>query len=129
MSHIYFIAPMGSDPEFERKRRILSQIALDTGREFLFPLEVEPIPSFDLVRESIAAAELVIADLSLERPSCYFELGIAEALSKSVSVIAKQGTVIHQIAIPKSVEWYSNLEDYRAIVLRSASQSLRTTKS
>lgn len=129
MSHIYFIAPVRSDPDFDQKRRILVQIASDTACEFLLPLEVEPTPSFDLVRSSISDAQLVVADLSLERPSCYFELGIAEALSKAVFLIAKRGTTIHQIAIPDRVSWYSDLDEYQAIVLIAATQVFKPSKA
>jgi hypothetical protein len=33
-------------------------------------------------------AVFVLADLSLERPSCYFELGLAQAVRAHVFVIA-----------------------------------------
>lgn len=45
--------------------------------------------------ENIKKAELIIADLSYERPNCYFELGYAMALKKDIIIIAKEETTIH----------------------------------
>ena len=43
----------------------------------------------------IKSARLVVADLTLERPNVYFELGYARGLGKPVVTIAKQGTNVH----------------------------------
>ena len=45
--------------------------------------------------EHIKKAEIIIADLSYERPNCYFELGYAKALGKDVIIIARKGTKVH----------------------------------
>ena len=47
------------------------------------------------IYEHIAKAEVIIADLSYERPNCYFELGYAKALGKDMIIIARKGTKIH----------------------------------
>lgn len=47
------------------------------------------------IYEHIEKAEVIIADLSYERPNCYFELGYAKALGKDMIIIARQGTKIH----------------------------------
>lgn len=43
----------------------------------------------------IALAEYVIADLSYERPNCYYELGYAHALNKKIILTASYDTKIH----------------------------------
>lgn len=43
----------------------------------------------------IKSARLIVADLTLERPNVYFELGYARGLGKTVVTIAKQGTNVH----------------------------------
>lgn len=53
--------------------------------------------------EYIEKAEIIVADLSYERPNCYYELGYAKALGKEMIIIAKQGTKIHF-----DVEHYDN---------------------
>jgi hypothetical protein len=55
---------------------------------------------------------LPLADLSLERPSCYYELGLAEALGKPVYLIAAEGTDIHQTASRRLVSFYNGQEDF-----------------
>jgi nucleoside 2-deoxyribosyltransferase len=58
----------------------------------------------------------VLADLSLERPSCYYELGLAEALGKPVYLIAKKNTDIHQTASRRLVRYFDNEDEYKVLV-------------
>jgi hypothetical protein len=58
--------------------------------------------------------DLVVADLSLERPSCYFELGMAQTVGVPCFLIAEQGTRIHQHS--GEVIFYASLEDYRRLI-------------
>jgi hypothetical protein len=116
VSYIYFIAPVGSDPQYKQKRELLERISRDTGREFFFPLERHTSFSLESARADLRRASLTIADLSLERPSCYFELGVAQALEVPIWVIAAAGTPLHQLAAPDSTRLYSNLAEYDEIV-------------
>ena len=55
-------------------------------------------PLDDLVRrikEEIRLPKFVIADLTDERPSCYFEVGYAEALRRPTIYIASKQSVIN----------------------------------
>lgn len=55
------------------------------------------IPLDDLVRRiktEISRAQFVVADLTDERPSCYFEAGYAEALGKPIVYVASKQSVI-----------------------------------
>ena len=45
--------------------------------------------------QSIDAAEIIVADLTFERPNCYYELGYAHAKGKTVFITAREGTEIH----------------------------------
>jgi len=47
------------------------------------------------VLSHIKLAEFIIADLTFERPNCYYEIGYAHALNKKVILTAKEGTKIH----------------------------------
>lgn len=106
MTYIYFIMPVGSDPQYQRKRELLRRVSFDTGRDFFFPLERQESFSLEATRTHITNASLVIADLSLERPSCYFELGMALGLRISVCIIAATGTVLHQTATSEPVLFF-----------------------
>ena len=128
MTYIYFIMPVGSDPQYKRKRELLRRVSEDTGRNFFFPLERQNSFSFDATRTHLTNASLVIADLSLERPSCYFELGMALALGTPVCMIAATGTVLHQTATSEPVLFYSDLDEYSAIVSRAVSSLHQTSR-
>jgi hypothetical protein len=116
VSYIYFVTPVGSDPQYQVKRELLDKVSRDTGRELFFPFEHHHRFSIDAARLDLQNASLVVADLSLERPSCYFELGIAQALDLPVCIVAVDGTRVHQTASPGSVQFYSNLDEYREII-------------
>lgn len=45
------------------------------------------------IKKEIRAAQFVVADLTDERPSCYFEAGFAEALGKKVIYVASKQSV------------------------------------
>ncbi|GIF21943.1 hypothetical protein BJ973_002269 [Actinoplanes tereljensis] len=49
----------------------------------------------DKMLAMIRQARLVVADLTLERPNVYFELGYARALGRQVITIARKGTKVH----------------------------------
>ncbi len=49
----------------------------------------------DRIVDGIRSAEFVIADLSLERPNVYLEVGFAWGLKKPVILVAKEGQRLH----------------------------------
>ena len=49
----------------------------------------------DAVLQKVQEAELLICDLTDERPNVYFELGYARGVDKTVILTAKQGTKVH----------------------------------
>jgi hypothetical protein len=87
--------------------------------QFFFPLERYKSFSLDSARSDLRNAALVIADLSLERPSCYFELGVAQALDVPVQMIAASGTRIHQTATAGTVIFYADLDQYAFVIGRA----------
>ncbi|WP_405956408.1 hypothetical protein [Streptomyces phaeochromogenes] len=119
--YIYSIMPVSSDSEYGQKRVRLNDAARDFDLAVHFPLD-RGLPKegmeFDLAAAStdIRQSVMVIADLTFERPSCYYELGLAQALGARVSLIAKSGTPIHQAFGRNSVLEFRNLEDYTAVL-------------
>jgi hypothetical protein len=47
------------------------------------------------IKEEIKNAQFIVADLTDERPSCYFEAGYAEGLRKNIIYIASKDSVIN----------------------------------
>jgi len=70
------------------------------------------------IRKEIQKSTFVIADLTDERPSCYYEVGYAEALKKAIIYVAseysvidtKQKTKIH-FDIHNNVNHFTNLRE------------------
>lgn len=109
------IMPIHSDPAFELRHLIISDVAMRSGWTLLVPAYDPIAPKFDVDRatDTLSRVQLVIADLSAARPSCYFELGFAEALRKPLQLIAVQDTEIHQTGGRNSVIFYSGLDGFR----------------
>jgi hypothetical protein len=116
MEHFYIIAPVGADPDFTTKRAIVGAAAAPFGVLPLFPLDRHPIVALERATDDIRNARFVLADLTFERPSCYFELGLAEATGVDVNIIAKAGTPIHQVGYASQVNFYRDLDDYKDLI-------------
>ena len=131
-NHPYFwvIMPLKSDSLAEQKKQIIAAEAQKRGLAPHFPSYNKDAPAFDLnsMIVDLGEAEFVLVDLSLERPSCYYEVGVAEALGKEVYLLAKQGTDIHQTARRESVQFYGDLEHLKSLVA-SVFESAMTCKS
>ena len=63
------------------------------------------------MHSNIKKASFVIADLAYERPSCYYELGLAQAMGKLTFFIALAGTKIHQTY--GDIHFYEGIEQYK----------------
>jgi len=69
----------------------------------------------DTIKDEIRKAKFIIADLTDERPSCYFEAGYADALGRPVIYVASkqsvvqpgQDTTIH-FDIHRNINFFSN---------------------
>jgi len=106
------------DPSASEKRQIIERIAERYRFVAYFPKYSLDRPSFDLraTIEDLKSANFIIADLTQERPSCYYELGLAEALQKPVYLIAQSATDIHQTAARGNVSFFEDLPQYEAVV-------------
>lgn len=113
------IMPIGSDEMAAAKVKLISSIALAHSFAAHFPDYASRSQRFDIAKtmQSYRACAFIIADLSHERPSCYYELGIVEALGKEVHAIAAVGTEIHQTANRDSVQYYRDLTQLESIIV------------
>ena len=112
------IGPWRLDPNSYEKRQIISEECAQQGWAPIWPAGVDNLDSFQFDKwiSQVQGATLVLADLTLERPSCYFELGCVEAMKTAVVVIAESGTPIHQTSHQNSVIYYSDMNEYLAVI-------------
>jgi hypothetical protein len=110
---VYVIMPVGSDPDAEPRRERIVAIADALGLDTYFPLDHRTHgEDFDpaTLRFEMQRATVAVADLSLERPSCYYELGVVVGVGLPTVVVAAAGTPIHQTADRASVAFYDSLD-------------------
>ncbi|TLU81625.1 MAG: hypothetical protein FDX21_11150 [Chlorobium sp.] len=119
---MYFqiIMPVGSNPDAVRKQAMIQGITEFTAIKPHFPRYATEDPVFNLqaTLQNLKGASFVLADLSLERPSCYYELGLAEALGKPVYLIAEESTDIHQTASRRLVRFYRGDEEFKNLITK-----------
>ena len=70
------------------------------------------------IKEEIEKSKFIIADLTDERPSCYFEAGYAEALRKPVLFVASKESVVNpktptkvHFDIHRNVNYFTNTKE------------------
>lgn len=115
-SYLLIITPVRADPQFEAKMQVVRSVCSSEGLECLLP-ERNP-GGFDLkvAIETILGASVIVADLSYARPSCYYELGLVEAIGRRPALIAAMGTEIFQHSERGAVAFYNDLKSYGDIV-------------
>jgi hypothetical protein len=124
--YFHVIMPVGSDPDWQEKATAIKQAAVRNGVSVRFPDYVPKAPVFRLIdlKRELAGAAFVLADLTLERPSCYYELGLAEALGLRVCLVAESETPIHQSAARSEVRYFRNLVEFDVVVDRAIKEFL-----
>jgi nucleoside 2-deoxyribosyltransferase len=109
------IAPINADAAFDEKMAIVDQAATRSGfvvvRPSRIPEKFDLAGTLDLIRR----ADLIVADLSHARPSCYYELGLIEACGRQALLIAQHDTEIFQHSGASPVRFYRDLREYRLI--------------
>jgi hypothetical protein len=126
----YIIMPVGSDKMFDAKRAIIEDSANHNCWITHFPLDSSSrasatVMTLPKIKNTMNAAALIVADLSLERPSCYYELGVAQALGRRTFLLAAAGTAIHQVSDRDKVHFYVGLDELRALVDGALSELTR----
>ena len=118
MKQIFTIMPSEAYPDAATKRLLIEQCFRDAGWRVLMPEYDKDLPDFDLekTKMDLKNSDLVLVDLSDERPSCYFELGLAEAVGAPVAVISKADTPIHQTSLRSSVSTFSNIDEFENLL-------------
>jgi nucleoside 2-deoxyribosyltransferase len=121
MADVVVIMPASSDPQSGEKRKTIQRQAHRSGLSVVFPMDRYD-PASDASQalahsiDAMHSARLVLADLSKQRPSCYYELGVAEAAHAHVVITAETGTDIHQTSHRLDVLFFDSLRQFSEIV-------------
>jgi hypothetical protein len=95
-----------------------------TVRKFKYsPLRIDEVQDggriTDQMIEEIARSEIVLTDLTGERPNCYYEAGFAHAIGKEMIFTIKRGATIHfDLAAYRFIEWETEDELRRELSKR-----------
>lgn len=118
---VLVIMPVGSDPDYLVKKAAIDRAVTRSGMQAVFPRYEPEDPRFKASEfgDQLRRTTTVVADLTGERPSCYFELGYAEALERPVRLFAQIGTPIHQSGFRQAVSFYANLEQLEEAITRA----------
>lgn len=97
LKQVFVIMPFTKGPEEDDIYSLAVKPALQACG--LVPLRADEDASGDrinpIVEKQIRESFLLIADLSRERPNCYFEIGFARALGKRIILIMRKGEKVH----------------------------------
>ena len=107
---------MGTDSKYMEKRSIVRSLFGSKCLDVFLPLESVGVLSYEETLTKLHQCQAFIADLSMERPSVYFELGLASAFGKPIYLLASEGTKIHQSGAHQILT-YSGINEYKEVLL------------
>jgi hypothetical protein len=116
---VFVIMAVGSDPAHDDRRARIDAAIGSLGMIAYHPLDYRDHAddmSVEDIRAEVRDCVVALADLSLERPSCYYELGVVHGTGLEVAVVAEVGTMIHQTADRWSLSYYDSLDDLESQV-------------
>jgi hypothetical protein len=105
-----------SDTSFRARRSVIEAAAEAAGWAVRFPWFDEGDSDLQAFIAPFREAAHILADLSDERPSCYYELGLVEALGFPVTLCAQAGSKIHQTSLAGQVHFYNKPDALGALV-------------
>src|SRR5689334_6627560 len=112
------ITPQRIDPLFEEKKHIVESISEQFGvnAKYAQGYSVYSVSDMEKSIQLLKGADFFIADLSYERPSCYFEVGFVQSMEKPIDLIALTETIIHQVLGREDLKFYKNLDEYEFLI-------------
>lgn len=108
-----------SKPELEDVLETIKQVSNFFGVKAYRADEIEHQDRItNIILNEIRDCDILIADLSYERPNVYYEIGYAHALNKKPILYRRQGTRLHFDLSVHNVPEYRNITELRDLLRR-----------
>lgn len=124
----FYICPFDNVEINQIYELIIKPATLNSGYSIK---KIDENPSNNLVieeiKKSINKSQFIIADLTEERPNCYFEAGYADAIGKRIIFMAKKGTKLHFDIAGRQVIFWEDLEPKNLLTLKEKLEASLTT--
>lgn len=129
LNQIFVIMKFGDEELDSAFHGVIKPLGKEFGFDVIRVDEIQDSGNINQqILENISKSKLIIADLSGERPNCYYEAGFAHALGKEVIFSIKSGNKIHfDLVANRFIQWRTE-NDYR-VQLRARLSALTEGES
>jgi hypothetical protein len=112
--HCFLICPFDDDERLVQAQDGVRAAARDLGFDcYRVDQRLGSTDIIGKIRDGITWATFVVADLSLRRPNCFYEIGFADAVKRPIVLIAREKSRIPFDVAGRSILFYKDGEHLR----------------